>query len=334
MSAKTYKIVVQKDIDQYGDLLGNVHDNHVQYLYVQEEVSNQGSRYLHGMVQFKKRVTRNWAILFFQDLDMKYIEVYRITHINGVYHTVHATTTRVPDGIRIQYGKYIPNGGQRIDKDGVPNITNATILEYFRQGGHRYNIMDTFGPDVLKKNINKIHRAYLDERRQKEKVELSLKANVWWNEEAWPWQKEVRSKLERWSEEHQQDKIMVIYDPKGGHGKTTFCKKFVESNPEETVHMRKTSYNNMCNVIYNHVDDDRNIKYCLIDCTAGDEKRAKGMSMFIDCLKGGILRYKKDLIVCPNVQIAIMTNRPLHWTLLELIRWNTYKLTDDGLCEM
>ena len=334
MSAKTYKIVIQKDIDQYGDLLGNVHDDQVQYLYVQEEVSNQKSRYLHGMVQFKKRVTRNTALWFFQDRHMKYVEVYRVTHVNGLYRIVHSDTTRIPDGIRIEYGKYIPNGGQCVDKEDVPVINYDSIFEYFRQGGQKSKLVATFGPDVLKKNIKKIHKAYIEECLDQQKIELSLNANVWWNEEAWPWQKEIRSIVEQWSLHHVDDKIMVVYDPKGRHGKTTLCRKWTESNHEEAVYMRKSSYNNMCRIIYNHLHESQSIKYCFIDCTQGDEKRSKGMTIFLECLKGGILRYKKDLIVCPNVQIVVMTNQPLRWYLSEAIQWNTYKVTDHGLCKM
>ena len=122
---------------------------------------------------------------------------------------------------------------------------------------------------------------------------------------------------------------MVIYDPEGNSGKTVFCKKLQDTNPDEIAYIKKAKCDDMCYLLKNY----DSLKFCLVDYTRDDEKWAKGSPKFLESLKDGIVqsnKYYSENIRFPNVQVAVMTNKEMDWSTLTRDRWAVYELFKQG----
>ena len=118
-------------------------------------------------------------------------------------------------------------------------------------------------------------------RRTLERIHAT---DEWWKEDAWRWQREVRRTLEEWIDMKDDRKIMVIYDPSGNHGKTTFCKKMQDTSPDHINYIRNS---NMSLLNYEELKFNmssllkyKELKLCLVDYETGDAS-----VMFLEYLK-------------------------------------------------
>ena len=140
--------------------------------------------------------------------------------------------------------------------------------------------------------------------KQRQKVlEKKKVAEEWWRDTAFKWQKEARKLLETWSEEEERQ-ILVVYDPEGNHGKTVFCKKLQDTNPDEIAYIKKSAVDNK-NVLLKN----QRIKFCMVDYTRDAKKYGNH----------GMIRF-------PNVHVAVMTNEPLDWTAFARDQWYVMEL--------
>ena len=327
MSAKTFSITIKNDpwctISQKDAILQetDLSTHNVQYLSYQEE-EDDGKGHLQGMIQFTKRQSVRQVLQFFNVLGISEVHVEKVRNINTLYDYIHKSMTRVPGGASLEIGDFTPSGGCR-HKGHKSSVNYEDVWAYFQNGGHPNLIVKTLGPNALKVPYKNIYSAYLDQKRQETTMERIAEAEGWWFAHAWKWQKEARKILEKWSEDEESRKIMVIYDPSGDNGKSEFCKKFQDLNPEENAYIKKSKCDNMSFLL----KDFDNLKYCLIDYTRDDEKH--GSPKFLECLKDGIVqsnKYQPTSIRFPNVQVAVMTNKELDWSTLTKDRWAVYEI--------
>ena len=327
MSAKTFSINVKNDawrtLSQKDAILQEIDlsDYDISYLCYQEE-EDDGKEHLQGIIQMKQRKSVRQMLHLFDVLGISEVHVQKSRNINALYNYVHKTMTRVPGGASLEKGVFIPNGGCRKERH-KPSVTYEEVWAYFQDGGHPSLIVKTLGPNTLKVPYKNIYSAYLDQKRQETTMERTEEAEEWWHDDAWTWQKEARAILEEWSEDEESRKIMVIYDPVGDNGKSEFCKKFQDLNPEENAYIKKSKCDNMSFLL----KDYDNLKFCLVDYTRDDEKY--GSPKFLESLKDGIVqsnKYQSTSIRFPNVQVVVCTNKELDWSTLTHDRWAVYEI--------
>ena len=274
----------------------------------------------YNICTFKKKHQRIVSTIY------PHVEKARV--VNALYEYVRKSLTRVGDGIVIEKGKFKGSGGQKRDEDGDPIVRYKDVIDYFDNGGDPDLIIDTLGPNVLKINYRKVYDEVLKRQRKKATLNLQAKAKEWWYDDAYVWQKEARSVLMDWSEEEQDRKIMVIYDPDGNSGKTVFCKRFQDVYPDQAAYIKKSKCDNMSYLLKDYKD----LKYVLVDYTRDDENW--GSPKFLESLKDGIVqsnKYQSEHFRVPNVQVAVMTNHMLKWKTLTRDRWEVYEVKKGGL---
>ena len=320
--AKTFSVTIKQDLEEAEALLRANPDN-FQYICFQEEQPSDGQRHLQGMVQFHQRKSLNQAYRILANLGLKDIHVEKARVVNALYEYVHKKLTRVENGIHIETGDFQGEGRTRRDEDGDPIVRYNDVIQYFEEGGSPDQIIRALGPNVLKIPFRTIHKELLAMKRDDAKKNRIQLAEQWWKDTAYAWQLEAREILTNWSAEEQDRKILVIYDPQGNHGKTVLCKQLQDTNPDEIAYIKKSKVDNMSLLLKNYEE----LKYCLVDYTRDDEKY--GSPKFLESLKDGVVqsnKYQSEIIRFPNVQVAVMTNKPLDWSTLTKDRWHVVEL--------
>ena len=213
MSAKTFSITIKEDLSTAEALLRAIilNDYEIRYLCFKKE------DYLIGMLQFNKRKTIIQVSARLKTLKIFTDKIEKVYDINGFYKELH----KDENNIQIEKGTFIGSGGSKIDPDG---ISYESIVQYFEEGGDPNEIIRNLGAKVLKFNFRHIYREVNLMKIHDAKQDTIHKAITWWEKTAYPWQKEARHILERWSKQENDRKILIVYDPKGNHGKTVFCK--------------------------------------------------------------------------------------------------------------
>ena len=325
MSAKTFSITVKPDswrtISHKDAILQEIdlNDLGIQFMKYQEE--DDGQPHLQGIIQMTQRKSVRQMLQMFDVLGIPEVHVEKARDVNALYHYVQKVESKVPGGASLKKGHFIGSG--RLTKETKPSVTYEDAWNFFQEGGHPNNIVDTLGPNALKLPYKNIYTAYLEHKRQKQQESLQEIAEEWWTDQAWTWQKEARALLEEWSEEEEDRKILVVYDPEGNNGKTQFCKYLQNTNPSQIAYIKKSKLNDMSFILKNYDD----LKICLVDYTRDDENW--GSPKFLESLKDGIVqsnKYHSEVLRFPNVQVAVMTNKELHWNTLTKDRWAIYEL--------
>ena len=325
MSAKTFSITIKPDtwrtISHKDAILQEapLDELGVQFIKYQEE--DDGQPHLQGMIQMQERKSVRQMLQLFDVLGIPEVHVEKCRNINDLYHYVSKAETRVPGGASLEKGVFIGSG--RCTKESKPSVGYEDVWKFFLEGGKPSNIVDTLGPNALKCPYKNIYTAYLEHKREKAKMALVDQADEWWKDQSWHWQREARKTLEEWSEDQEDRKIMVVYDPSGNNGKTQFCKMLQNTNPDQIAYIKKSKLNDMSFILKNYDD----LKICLIDYTRDDE--TWGSPKFLESLKDGIVqtnKYQSEVLHFPNVQVAVMTNKELHWNTLTNDRWAIYEI--------
>ena len=317
MAARTFSITIKQDLrearDTFEDL--DIEAHKLRYVYFQEEQeTNENQAHLQGMIQFEDRKSVRQVMQLFDVLGLKDVHIEKARNVNGLYECVRKKRTRIADGITIEKGCFQGSGSskQGVDGSGARIIRYTDVVEYFNNGGSPNQITSALGPNVLKIPFRNIHNELIATQEDANKKERILKAEEWWKESAYQWQKIVRATLEYWAKEEQDTRILVIYDPSGKRGKTEFCEQLQKAYPEHSAHVKKTYVGKMSLQLkkYNPM-----LKFCMVDYKDGDYTKYDNEALhnFLESLKEGKVESITKFL---NVQIVVMIKNPLDWSLM------------------
>ena len=334
MPGKTFAFTVKSYVKDFDDFFQMFEEEHaaimgeIQYICYQEEQGegdDEGRTHLQGMLQFDKPKRLGGAQNWFVVNGIRVPGYLKPAHdVNMLYRYVNKVKTRLPGGLAFEYGVFQGQGKKRSHDDEDSHKSNRVkVFQWLLDGNHRDMAYQEFGDVILGLNMNALENEARIVRVTKQKAAKKEKATKWWETKAYKWQREVKEILEKWHEEEEDRKILVILDRQGGAGKTMFGKMMVAEDPTKRAYQKKGKTMDMAYLIKNQ----SMLEYIIVDYTRDDEKY--GSLKYLEMLKDGQVeshKYKPTQVPFDNLQVVVMTNKPIIWTGLSKDRWVVYEM--------
>ena len=342
-SKKTWDFCYKNEVEAVDQFFQNFDEDHeafmedLQYIRYQEEQGkgdDEGHTHLQGTIQFKDKKYLSGAQQWFT-LNIPNIPLPRVGYSKlgpqGLYNYSRKATTRVPDGKEFELGEFSGGGAKRKrhrraggsdDDEESKAEKRLHMLEFAIAGNKRNRAYEVFGDFVFKVDADRIWKEARQIRIARHEDVMKLKSKAFWDNEAAPWQRQVRDILMKWREQGDDRKILVILDENGGAGKTKFARKLIAEDPDRRVYQYKGKLENMAY----HLRDMISLEYLIVNYAKGDAKY--GSSKILEMVKDGMIqsdKYEPIQIPVDNVQIAVMTNREIDWSNLSMDRWEVYE---------
>ena len=305
-------------------------------IFVEEKSGKDNCSNLLGFLRLNKKTTEGKAVKWLNtkditkpDKDPRYLQTTRDPQ--GYFNYIMKAIS--PDGLFVYHGDFIPHGGNRkrkqeeSDDDPPKQVTAKMMIEYYKAGGHPYNVLDTFGPNIPKDH-ERLRLMVQNQRKYNKYVEQAQEAKTFWEDKAWPWQLTIKKLMLDLINKKDDRTIVAIQGNFGEEGKSILGKMLWYEDQLNRARLQTGKTNDM-SMILSSFDD---LELVILDMCREDPKYFS--PKILERAKDGIIqnnKYNSRVINLGHpVQCLVLTNRGINWAGASIDRWIVYEVNRIG----